>query len=198
VVPGAELGRVLSPPMVRLVELMLGASDNVLAEALARQVAVARGESASFEGAARAMGDTLADLGMPLVDGALADGSGLSRGNLLTADLLAGLLRAALTEPRLAGTLSGLPVAGWSATLADRYRTPAPGAGPEAPSVAGPGAGVVRAKTGTLFGVFGLAGLVVTVDGRLLVFALLANDAPADTWDLLDRSAASLAGCGCR
>ena len=43
---------VQSPPMVRLVEFMLAESDNVIAEALARQVALAKGEPASFAGAA--------------------------------------------------------------------------------------------------------------------------------------------------
>jgi D-alanyl-D-alanine carboxypeptidase/D-alanyl-D-alanine-endopeptidase (penicillin-binding protein 4) len=57
---------------------------------------------------------------------------------------------------------------------------------------------VVRAKTGTLAGVHALAGLVVTADGRPLVFALLANDSPVDPRGQLDRIAATLAGCGCR
>ena len=40
--PGTELGQVESPPMIRLVDMMLTDSDNVIAEALARQVALAR------------------------------------------------------------------------------------------------------------------------------------------------------------
>jgi len=59
----------------------------------------------------------------------------------------------------------------------------------------------VRAKTGTLLGVHGLAGTVVTADGRLLVFAVLADhstsgDAAAE--GALDQVASTLAGCGCR
>jgi serine-type D-Ala-D-Ala carboxypeptidase/endopeptidase (penicillin-binding protein 4) len=189
VVPGTELGRVMSPPMLRMVEIMLADSDNVLAEALARQVALARGEPASYAGAAAAMTGVLKELGVPLGDSVLADGSGLSRGNRLSPTLLADLLAAVLDEPQLAGMLAGLPVAGWSGTLAERYRSPQPDTGP--------GAGVVRAKTGNLAGVSTLAGLVVTADGRLLTFALMANESPFEARDGLDRIAATLATCGC-
>ena len=122
--------------------------------------------------------------------------SGLSRKNLLTADLLTALRRAATATPDdpLAGVVAGLPVAGWSGTLSERYRT---GADDSAPAV---GAGVVRAKTGTLYGVHALAGLVVTADGRWLAFAILADQVPVGdelARQHLDAIAAALAGCGC-
>ncbi|MFS8521739.1 MAG: D-alanyl-D-alanine carboxypeptidase/D-alanyl-D-alanine-endopeptidase [Micromonosporaceae bacterium] len=187
--PGTELGRVVSPPLLRLVEIMLVTSDNVLAEALARLVAAARGQPVTFQGAGEAVIGTLADLGLRVDGSRLADGSGLSRRNRLSATLLTDLLTTALARPDLAGVVSGLPVAGWSGTLADRYRSPQPRTAA--------GAGVVRAKTGTLSGVSALAGVLVTADGRLLVFALLANGGPDGTADLLDEVAATLAGCGC-
>jgi D-alanyl-D-alanine carboxypeptidase/D-alanyl-D-alanine-endopeptidase (penicillin-binding protein 4) len=184
----AELGRVLSPPIQRLVEIMLAASDNVIAEALSRQVALARGEPASYEGAGAAMADALRDE-LGLDDAALADGSGLSRESRLTAGLLTELLAASVgpQAPRLGGLVTGLAVAGWSGTLADRYEA----------AEYEPGVGVVRAKTGTLAGVHSLAGLVVTADGRLLAFALMGNETPEGTHDHLDRIAAALASCGC-
>jgi D-alanyl-D-alanine carboxypeptidase/D-alanyl-D-alanine-endopeptidase (penicillin-binding protein 4) len=184
----AELGRVVSPPILRLVEIMLVTSDNVLAEALARQVAVARDEPGSFEGAATAVTEVLDELGVAAGGTVLADGSGLSRSNRLTAALLTDLLVAAAAEPALAGLLPGLPVAGWSGTLADRFDN-------------GDGVGSVRAKTGTLAGVNSLAGLVVTGDGRPLGFAVLADQVPGGEEDAeraLDAIAAALAGCGCR
>jgi D-alanyl-D-alanine carboxypeptidase/D-alanyl-D-alanine-endopeptidase (penicillin-binding protein 4) len=202
--PGAELGRVSSPPILRLVEYMLASSDNVVAEALARQVALARGEPASFEGAAAAMVAGLAQLGVPVTAGVtIADGSGLSRDNRLTAGLLTDLLMAATTgaPPALTGLAAGLPVAGWSGTLVDRYRPSGAGGATGQPPPAGPGAGVVRAKTGSLDGVNALTGLVVTGDGRLLVFALLTDAVPVSpeqARQALDEVAVALAGCGCR
>lgn len=196
--PGTELGRVSSPPVQRLVELMLEASDNVIAEVLARQVALARNQPASFDGASAAMREVLAELGLTVEGSQLADGSGLSRANQLTADLLTGLLqRAAVADPSdpLAGISTGLPVAGWSGTLTDRYRTDKEDSAPE------PAAGSVRAKTGTLYGVHSLAGLVVTADGRVLAFAVLADQVPAGDEQAraaLDAVAAALAECGCR
>jgi serine-type D-Ala-D-Ala carboxypeptidase/endopeptidase (penicillin-binding protein 4) len=192
--PGTELGTVGSPPMLRLVEFMLGESDNVVAEALARQVALAEGQPASYAGGAAATRAVLAELGLPATEIALSDGSGLSRKNALTPTLLTDLLTLAAdgSHPELAGLVAGLPVAAWSGTLRERYRSPA--------TANRPGAGVVRAKTGTLSGVNAIAGVVVTADGRLLAFAVLADKVPLDkarAEAALDKIPATLAQCGC-
>ncbi len=188
----AELGSVQSLSVLRLVEIMLRDSDNVVAEALARQVVLARGGQGSFAGAAQATLEVLKDLGLPIEGVRLSDGSGLSRNNRLTTSLLAGLLTLAASDDhaRLSGLFAGLPVAGYSGTLHDRF------VGESRPAV-----GLVRAKTGTLNGVSALAGVVVDADGRLLSFSLIANRVPggADAAEVvLDRIAAALAGCGCR
>lgn len=190
--PGTPLGRVYSPPIQRLVEIMLLDSDNVVAEALARQVAMARGEPASFAGGAAAMAKVLADLGLPTTGLRLADGSGLSRENKVPASLLTALLRLAASpeRPELAGIFPGLPVAAWSGTLAQRFED----------DDSADGAGVVRAKTGTLLGVHAIAGTVTTLEGRVLGFAFLADEVPGGqerARELLDAAASALAGCGC-
>jgi serine-type D-Ala-D-Ala carboxypeptidase/endopeptidase (penicillin-binding protein 4) len=191
--PGAELGRVESPPMLRLVEFMIGESDNVVAELLARQVSLARGQPASFVGAASAVDAVLAELTLDANQSALADGSGLSRNNRITPALLARILALSAdpARPELHSVAAGLPVAAWSGTLRDRYGTGQGGAS---------AAGVVRAKTGTLSGVHSLAGMVTTADGRLLAFAIMADDVPVtlDARPRIDRMAAALAACGCR
>jgi D-alanyl-D-alanine carboxypeptidase/D-alanyl-D-alanine-endopeptidase (penicillin-binding protein 4) len=193
--PGARvLGEVRSAPVARIVEQMLLASDNVLAEALARQVALAERLPASFAGAAEAVRRVLGRLGLPTSGVRLADGSGLSTRDRVPPAALAAVLRAAVSggRPGLHGLVPGLPVGGYDGTLDDRYRT-----GP--PSVA---AGAVRAKTGSLDGVSALAGLVTDADGRLLVFAFMADAVPLGgglaAEAALDAAAAALAGCGCR
>jgi D-alanyl-D-alanine carboxypeptidase/D-alanyl-D-alanine-endopeptidase (penicillin-binding protein 4) len=194
VVPGKkpegakELGRVESAPLLRIVEFMLAESDNVVAEMMARQVAIAKGQPASFAGAAAAMKATLEQLGIPIAGYGLQDGSGLSRNGRLSPSLLTALLATAARpdKPELHGVFTGLPVAGYSGTLASRYR------GSSA-------AGEVRAKTGTLTGVSSIAGLIVDVDGRTLAFAVIAdaNTSTPQAVDALDKIGTALAACGC-
>ncbi|MEV0089960.1 D-alanyl-D-alanine carboxypeptidase/D-alanyl-D-alanine-endopeptidase [Streptomyces sp. NPDC050738] len=179
------LARTYSDPLSALVERALTNSDNDLAEALARQTALAAGRPASFEGAGRAVKDQLAKLRLPVSEAQFADGSGLDRNDRVTATLLATVLARA-SEPanqRLRPVLTGLPIAGFSGTLADRYTGSASGTG------------LVRAKTGTLTGVNTLAGTVVAADGRLLSFAFLASNttSPYAAQSALDRLATALA-----
>ena len=109
----ALLGRLDSPPLIHIVEQMLQQSDNVIAESMARQVAVAKKQPATFTGAANAIRGVLTDLGLEPANDRLVDGSGLSRQNLVTTSLLTGVLALAAGphQPGLRGVLSGLPVA---------------------------------------------------------------------------------------
>jgi D-alanyl-D-alanine carboxypeptidase/D-alanyl-D-alanine-endopeptidase (penicillin-binding protein 4) len=211
--PGATvLGQVWSPPVADLVATALRRSDNVLAEALAREVARASGEQPSFTGAAQAVLSVLRQHGFDIGQVRLVDGSGLSTQDAIPARLLTELLAAAAapdhSPPALASAvgvgiagavrdeqrtaalrplLVGLPVAGGEGTLADRYH-----------GSAAAGRGWVRAKTGTLTGVNSLAGTVLDADGRVLVFALLSNGPnPASVRPRLDVLAAALRSCGC-
>ncbi|MEU6944211.1 D-alanyl-D-alanine carboxypeptidase/D-alanyl-D-alanine-endopeptidase [Streptomyces sp. NPDC046316] len=183
----ALLARTESAPLSDLVERTLTHSDNDLAEALARQTALARKQPASFAGAGKAVRAELTALGLPTTGTRFADGSGLSRDNRLSAALLTGLLTRAAdpARPALRPVLTGLPVGGFSGTLEGRFDT--------APATTG--AGLVRAKTGTLTGVNTLAGTVVTADGRLLAFAFLAGRTPSPytAQPALDRLSAALA-----
>jgi D-alanyl-D-alanine carboxypeptidase/D-alanyl-D-alanine-endopeptidase (penicillin-binding protein 4) len=189
-----NLGRVFSPPLGSMVEMMLTQSDNVLAEVLSRQVAIAANEPASFAGTAEATRAVLAKLGLDVTGEKLLDSSGLSRLDQLTPKLLTAVLAAASGDrhPELRPILTGLPVAAYSGTLADRFGS----------SPARSGVGVVRAKTGTLSGVSALAGILLDADGRRLIFALTADQVPAGGTGraeaVLDRAAALLASCGCR
>jgi D-alanyl-D-alanine carboxypeptidase/D-alanyl-D-alanine-endopeptidase (penicillin-binding protein 4) len=176
--------------LTALVQRLLTVSDNDLAEALGRDVAAREGEPATFAGAAAALAGRLRQLGVPMAGVRLFDASGLSHRDRVTPRALVAVLRlAAAPGSPLGSLLAGLPVGGASGTLADRYRH-----GPSRRV-----AGVVRAKTGTLAGVSGLAGQVVDADGELLLFAFLTDRAavPGPAEAALDRLAARLARCGC-
>ncbi len=190
-----ELGKVQSAPLSTVVEQALRISDNTLAEAIGHQLAIKLGQSGSFKGAATAVRTELGRLGIDVNGVVLADSSGLSRDNRLTAKVLTAVLAVAASahHPELRSLITGLPVAGYSGTLADRFKEP----------TAEHAAGYVRAKTGSLSGVSSLAGVLTTSDGRELSFALLANDYPGGDGGLdavhaaLDTIAATLARCGC-
>ncbi|MDQ1653824.1 MAG: hypothetical protein QOI35_3024 [Cryptosporangiaceae bacterium] len=178
-----------SPPVQWLVDQMLGFSDNVIAEALLRQVAIAKKQPATFTGGAAARHQVLQELGVDVAGDQLQDGSGLSRLDKLTPQFLTGVLKAAVSPDHagLRGIVSGLPVAGYSGTLATRFGSDAAAAG----------IGEVRAKTGTLSGVDALAGVVMTKDGTQLAFALVANGTAGSARPVMDKLAAKLAACGC-
>jgi D-alanyl-D-alanine carboxypeptidase/D-alanyl-D-alanine-endopeptidase (penicillin-binding protein 4) len=188
------LAAVGSPPLYELVERMLGRSDNDLAEALARQVAIASGQPASFAGGVRAVKAALTSAGIATNGLTLVDASGLSPLDRATPMLLTQLLRIALVpapdRTNLSAIITGLPIAGFYGTLGGRFVGPAAA-----------GAGVIRAKTGTLNGVVSLAGYLADASGATLVFAVVVNgvklNAAAVTEVALDSILASLPGCGC-
>ncbi|MEV5537961.1 D-alanyl-D-alanine carboxypeptidase/D-alanyl-D-alanine-endopeptidase [Saccharopolyspora shandongensis] len=195
--PNAQvLGQVQSATVQDMVETTLQRSDNMLAEALLREVAIATGNEPSFAGGTKAVHDVLQQNGFDVGGSTMADGSGLSLEDRVTSKLLAELLASA-TAPaspegglppqaaKLRALLPGLPIAGGSGSLVNRYQD-------------GVGQGWVRAKTGTLDGANSLAGTVVTKDGRLLAFALVSNGtSSAAARPALDKLASALHTCGC-
>jgi D-alanyl-D-alanine carboxypeptidase/D-alanyl-D-alanine-endopeptidase (penicillin-binding protein 4) len=193
---GPVLASVQSPPLSELVGQMLQASDNVIAECLARQVSIAKGTVASFLGAAATVRAVLSSLGVD-PGPQLTDGSGLAASDRVSPLALAQVLALIVGDqhPQLHPIVTALPVAAWSGTLEGRFVTGSP---------SGAGAGVIRAKTGTLTSVSALAGTVHDADGRLLVFAFIADQVGPSTAatdaaeTALDRVAAALATCGCR
>lgn len=188
-----ELASVHSAPLEDILALSLKTSDNTMTEVEGRLVAVASGQSADFQGAARAVLDQLGKDGLDTTGVTLLDSSGLAKGNKVPSRLLAQILaRAAGPDGGTPGRalISALPVGALDGTLHDRFH------GSDA-------AGTVRAKTGTLEQTVSLSGVVTTAEGRLLAFAVLLDGFPAENAGsakavLDDRLITPLAACGCR
>ncbi|HEV7864995.1 MAG TPA: D-alanyl-D-alanine carboxypeptidase/D-alanyl-D-alanine-endopeptidase [Acidimicrobiia bacterium] len=174
------LATVRSAPLSDIVAGMLRESDNTAAELLTRELGVARAHDGSTAAGTAAVVEALTAAKLPTAGLRLGDGSGLEATNQATCAVLAAALR--LPDPSGAPRLGPLlAVAGRSGTLSLRLADT-------------PLDGKLRAKTGSLTGVSGLAGLL---DGRRpLSFAFLVNGNLSDSAGRLlqDRLVALLAG----
>lgn len=168
------LARRESPPLAEIARTLMKASQNLYAETLFRTLSAKPGPASV--GASRAIVEaTLRGWGIAPGQFAIADGSGLSRLNLLSASALARVLRVMALDPRHAAAFAAtLPVAGRDGTLARRLRATA-------------AEDNAAAKTGTLSHVRALSGYVRSREGERLAFSILANHftAPAAAVDAL-------------
>jgi D-alanyl-D-alanine carboxypeptidase/D-alanyl-D-alanine-endopeptidase (penicillin-binding protein 4) len=140
-------------------------SDNLIAEMLLREIGRSPGVAGSTAGGRAALRAFAERLGLDLAGVVSADGSGLSRQNLITPANLCRLLVAIDSLPARDVFLSSLPIAGRDGTLRTRMTS-------------GPATGNARAKTGTLNHISSLSGIVTTADGERLAFALITNNDP--------------------
>jgi serine-type D-Ala-D-Ala carboxypeptidase/endopeptidase (penicillin-binding protein 4) len=168
------------PPLRRLLEVMDTWSDNFIAEMLLKQLGVQLSRRGTTAAGASAVIATLAADEVPLVGVRLADGSGLSSLNRLTARSLAAMLETVWHEARLRPLIDTFAVAGSTGTLRNRL-------------LAVPGHQLVRGKTGTTDSSSALVGFI----GSRFAFAVLSNGSPVD-WAaahlLQDRVATALLG----
>jgi D-alanyl-D-alanine carboxypeptidase len=153
-----------SPTVGALLDWILLWSDNLISERLARLSAKAAGYGMDDKGVDKVFRDLLANLEIDATKLVVADASGLSRKNKITAKLMGELLYKIRKDERYALLYESLPIGGVSGTLQSRFTTTAPSA-----------VGLVRAKTGTLNGTATLAGYVQSTD-REYVFVTLADD----------------------
>jgi D-alanyl-D-alanine carboxypeptidase/D-alanyl-D-alanine-endopeptidase (penicillin-binding protein 4) len=148
--------------MAEIVGLLLKYSNNQIAESLVKSLGVRQaGAPGSWETGLVSLRGELERRGLPLSGVQIADGSGLSRENRVSAELLVALLRAIDRDFSAAPEiLAALPIAGVDGTLKDR---------------AGAARGRVRAKTGRLDGVASVSGIASSYGGREFIFSLIAN-----------------------
>jgi D-alanyl-D-alanine carboxypeptidase/D-alanyl-D-alanine-endopeptidase (penicillin-binding protein 4) len=152
-----------SPPLVKLLSVMDTWSDNFIAEMLLKQLGARLGAGGSTRAGAAVVTGTLAEDGVPLGGVRLADGSGLSSLDRLTARSLAAMLETVWHEPSLRPLLDTFAVAGSTGTLRHRL-------------LGIPGHRLVRGKTGTTDHSSALAGFV----GSRFAFAILNNGFPVN------------------
>ncbi len=154
----------LSPPLADILKLMNKPSNNWIAELLFKTIgAEVMGEPGTWQKGRDAVNEFLEEItGEPPVH-RFVDGSGLSRYNLLNAELLTQLLVSMHHDFKLMPEfLASLPIAGVDGTLRNRMQ----GMSSEK---------VLRAKTGTLSGVSALAGYTTTADGEVVAFGILMS-----------------------
>ena len=177
---GLPLARDVSEPLADVVRFMGRESDNYTAEMLVKQLGALHAARGSTAAGVRVLRAVLGAAGVPLTGVRLADGSGLSRLNRLTARALVALLEAGLAASELRDAfLASLAVAGVDGTLEDRLEHK-------------PALGQVIAKTGTTSAASALSGFV----RDRYVFAIIQNGRPISAyWARLaqDRFAIALA-----
>ena len=167
-----EIAAVNSPPLSQLlVEANLN-SNNLYAEALLRTLGSKVNSSASnSQKGLIAIKQALTILGVDAKSYVVADGSGLSRHNLVSPKAIAQTLTAMASPQYAAIYRASLPVAGVSGTMTNRLKNT-------------PAQGVVSAKTGTMSGAVALSGYINAPNYEPLVFSIIVNQS--------DQSAATI------
>lgn len=147
-------------PMGPVLTKMMKESDNLYAEAVLYQLGALSGATSTAKRAQQEQRRVMQRAGLDASRYRLADGSGLSLYNYLSAESEVKLLQYAYRNKNIFGALcQSLPVSGTDGTLKRRMRS-------------GAAYGKVYAKTGTLSGIYTLAGYCVSPDNHMLAFCI--------------------------
>jgi D-alanyl-D-alanine carboxypeptidase/D-alanyl-D-alanine-endopeptidase (penicillin-binding protein 4) len=166
--PGASRQELIaehrSAPLSSLIGYAMKVSQNFYGDMFLKAIGRADRGAGSAEAGRTAVRTTLTAWGLPTDALVMYDGSGLSRYNYASANLLVGVLEHVWRDERLRGPfVAALPVGGHDGTLESRMRgTPLDRR--------------IQAKTGTINNVRSLAGYAETAAGDKLVFAMIANN----------------------
>ena len=161
---GLPLARAVSAPLAQVVRFMGRESDNFTAEVLVKQLGALHAGRGSTAAGTRVLRAALDAAGVPLAGVRMADGSGLSSLDRLTARAVVALLEAGLAPELRDAFLDSLAGAGVDGTLEDRLESR-------------PARGRVIAKTGTTQTASALSGFV----RDRYVFAIIQNGRPIST-----------------
>jgi len=157
-----EVASVQSIPLANMVSYMNRESINHFAELMYRNAARTDDTPGSAESAQEALRQFLGKAGVHPSHIRVADGSGLSEADSLTARSMVHLLALAHRAPWGHVFHASMPVAGESELMRRRMR-------------ASPAQGNLHAKTGTTNSVVSLAGYVTALNGEVLAFAFIYN-----------------------
>jgi len=162
-----ELGVHSSLPLSEILPQMMKPSQNQYAQLLllqvGRRVAAEPAPQSSTEAAGLAeLRRFLAEVGIPAGQERLEEGSGLSRGALVSPAAILKLLVHMDRHPHREVFLNSLPVGGVDGTLRNRFKEE-------------PLKGNIRAKTGTINHVNTLSGYLASAAGERLAFSIMLN-----------------------
>jgi PBP4 family serine-type D-alanyl-D-alanine carboxypeptidase len=155
-----------SPPLQKIMDWMLIWSDNTLGNRMAMYASMKAGFGYAESGIEETFVKSLSNLEIDATGLNAVDGSGLSRSNRVSAQMLAELLLKTYENDKYRTIYGGLPVGGVNGTMRNRFVTSAPKA-----------IGLVRTKTGFLTGVVSMAGYVQGGD-REYIFVAIADQIP--------------------
>lgn len=167
-----------SAPLPELLTIMLKQSDNLIADSLFRtlgnQYYKKPGTWRNGRDAVSAI--LLNKAGIKLNNAVIADGSGLSRDNLVSASLLLQILHYIARNDNKLNMIAMMPIAGQDGTL--RYRKSFTRTALE---------GKLIAKTGSLKGVYNLAGFIITAKGHKIAFVQLLSGYSSENHQALNQ-----------
>jgi D-alanyl-D-alanine carboxypeptidase/D-alanyl-D-alanine-endopeptidase (penicillin-binding protein 4) len=151
-----------SAPLAELLPFFMKPSQNQFGEILLKSLGVARTGVGSADSGTAVIRQRLVAWGIDSTGFVARDGSGLSRHNLLSPETVTRVLDVMRRDALFSAFYDALPIAGVDGTLERRLR------GTTAEKN-------VRGKTGSMDRVRSFSGYVTTADGRMLIFALMAN-----------------------
>ncbi len=173
-----------SPALPALAGTLMKLSQNLYAETFLRTLGRLKGTGGIAAAGIDVVRRVLESWGVPASELVMADASGLSRYDLVSADAMTTVLVHVYNDSRLREPyIASLPVAGQAGTLATRMRGTA-------------AEGNVQAKTGSFSNARAVAGFLHSADGEPLVFSIIANNygvAPAEVDRVTDAVIVALA-----